>query len=766
MLCVTIDGGLYMKKLLSLLLTICVVLSCSVVSVSAETTDKDYSILKLLNIMVGDANGDMRWDDNVTRAEFTKVAMTISNFRKSIPASQKTSPFADVPYKHWASSFIRVGVDNGIVNGYPDSTFRPDNDVVYEEALTILLKILGYSDSDFGGSYPYGQYSLANNIDLTEDVDANLGDVLTRKQVADLLINALETNFKGASVSPYANFDVAKIEDVILLATSKEDESVPVDKILTSVGTYKFDIDLSNKVNSKGTIILKDNDTIIYFNADNSSAIEEYAVYSVLSDGIVTYKNGDFSQLTIGDNTVTYLNNKPSTFGAVKVSLEMGDLISVVRTNTGEIDYLSILKGDFEGPFIYATDLLLASKIGDINEYLILKNGNEITPEELDKNDVYYFYQNLKILMAYDLKVTGVYNSASPNQDAPATIDVSGKVYEIESAEAFKDLSSTGKYKYGDTITLLLGKDKKVAGVLSSDSVVGKNVGYLIDAGTKTYETDNHKQVTEYYITVLNPDGQSETYKAKRDYSSNLHSVIEVKFDGDKAEITRLRDTGVKVSGAFNAEAWTFGKYAVSKNIKILDVSTTSSSDSALYEVVTPQRLDGASISEGSILYCEVNEKNAITKLILKGVTGDYYSYGYVTKVDKNSEMMMGTYKYTFDGSIKTHTSQGSVYGVNAGPAKITIGEMGIEGMQNISKISGNVSEINNTFVTVGNNHYLLADNVKIFYRNYEWDYMLLTMEDISGEDSDYQISGVYHDKSSKSGGRVRVIVVTKKVSK
>ena len=211
MLCVTIDGGLYMKKLLSLLLTICVVLSCSVVSVSAETTDKDYSILKLLNIMVGDANGDMRWDDNVTRAEFTKVAMTISNFRKSIPASQKTSPFADVPYKHWASSFIRVGVDNGIVNGYPDSTFRPDNDVVYEEALTILLKILGYSDSDFGGSYPYGQYSLANNIDLTEDVDANLGDVLTRKQVADLLINALETNFKGASVSPYANFDVAKI---------------------------------------------------------------------------------------------------------------------------------------------------------------------------------------------------------------------------------------------------------------------------------------------------------------------------------------------------------------------------------------------------------------------------------------------------------------------------------------------------------------------------------------------------------------------------
>lgn len=766
MLCVTIDGGFYMKKILSLLLILCVILSCSVISVNAETVEKDYSILKLLNIMVGDANGDMRWNDNVTRAEFTKVAMTISNFRKSIPASQKTSPFADVPYKHWASSYIRAGVDNGIVQGYPDSTFKPDNNVLYEEALTILLKVLGYSNSDFGSSYPYGQYSLANNIDLTDEISVNLGDTLTRKDVADLLINALETNFKGSTVSPYSNFDVAKLEDVILLATYKEDESIPVDRIKTSMGTYKFDIDLSSNINRKGTIILKDGDTIIYFNPENGDEINEYAVYSVLSDGVVTYKNGDFSQFTIADNTVTYINNNPTTFVAVKSTLEMGDLISVVRTNSGEIDYISIVKGDFEGPFIYASEMLLSSKIGDVNDYLMMKNGNIITVDELDKNDVYYFYQNLKILMAYDTKVTGVYSSATPNQDAPAMVEVSGKVYEIESTDAFRDLSSSGIFKYGDTVTLLLGKDKKIAGVVTSDEVVGKNVGYLIDAGTKLYETDNDKEVTDYYITILTPDGETETYKAKRDFESYKNSIVEVEFEGEKAVITRLRDSNVKASGVFNAESFTFGKYVVSKNVKILDVSTTNSNDTALYVTVEPQRIDGVNLSFDSVLYCETNEKNAITKLILKGVTNDYYSYGYVTKVDKNSEMMMGTYKYTFDGSIKTYTSQGSIFGVNAGPAKILIGAMGIESMQNISKINGVVSEINNTYVTVGNNHYLLADDVKIFYRNYDWDYMLLTVEDISDEDSDYQISGVYHDKSTKSGGRVRIIVVNKKPSK
>jgi len=251
-----------MKRLLSIFLVLGIMLSTFTVTVFAETKDKDYSILKMLNIMVGDEDGNMRLGDNVTRAEFTKVAMTISNFRKSIPLTQKTSPFSDVQYSHWASSYIRAGIDNGIVQGYPDSTFRPDNDVKYEEALTMLLKVLGYKDSDFGYSYPYGQYSLADNIGLTDGIDASLGEVLNRRQVADLLVNALETEFKDSPNSPYANFDVTKIEDVILMATAKEDESVPHNKILTSAGTYKFDTDLSGDINKKGTIILKDGDTI------------------------------------------------------------------------------------------------------------------------------------------------------------------------------------------------------------------------------------------------------------------------------------------------------------------------------------------------------------------------------------------------------------------------------------------------------------------------------------------------------------------------
>ena len=63
----------------------------------------------------------------------------------------------------------------------------------------------------------------------------------------------------------------------------------------------------------------------------------------------------------------------------------------------------------------------------------------------------------------------------------------------------------------------------------------------------------------------------------------------------------------------------------ISKNVEIIDVGTTDNYKSAMYVTVEPQRLDSVRLSSNSILYYEMNEKNAITKLVLSNVTGDYY---------------------------------------------------------------------------------------------------------------------------------------------
>lgn len=752
-----------MKKIISSIIIICSLLSIGSINVFAET-ENDYSILQTLEIMVGDEDGDMRLSDKITRSEFTKVATTISSFRKSIPLSQKTSPFSDVPYKHWASAYIKAGVDNGIISGYPDSTFKPDNNVKYEEALTILLKILGYTDADFGVSYPYGQYALANNIDLTKDIDATLFSDLTRKQVADLLINALETNFKNGAGTPYNNFEATKMEDVVLLATTKEDASVPHDKVLTTTGTYKYKVAVDKYIGQKGTIVIKDGDTIIYFNPETKENIDKYVVYSPVSDGVVVYKDKQFSQIKIEDNTIAYYNNQPTTFATIKQGITLGDTISIAKTETNEIDYINVYKGNLDGPYIYSTTSNLIAKVPDINDYIILKKGNIITTEDIEKNDVFYLSKDLKIIMVYNTKITGVYNSATPNQEVPITVEISGNIYEIESGEAFQALSSTGLYKYGDTVTILLGKDKKIAGVISPNNVSTKTVGYISETGIKNYQTETKEDESKYYIKLTLPTGETIEYKAKKDYSSYLNSIVEVKFNGELIELTRInQDHYDNVGGIFNYENLSLGKTAISKNIQILDVETIDSNDAPKYIAVKPQRIDGVNLSSSNILYYETNEKNTITKLILKGVTNDYYEYGIVTKVDKtDSEIMLAaSYKYNINGSELMFATQNKVFGVANGPAKFSFSGNNIDSMQNITKVNGNIKELTSNYITINSTHHLLADNVKVFYRNYDWDYMLISLDELLNSD-EYKITGAYYDKKQNSGGRIRIITVSK----
>ena len=114
-----------MKKIISILL-ICVLTSTPVLA-----NNGIYDVLSEFNIMTGDPDGNLRLDDYVSRAEFTKIAVNASSYKNSVAVSLAISPFPDVTYKHWAAPYVRVGVTGGIVSGYPDGTFQPENTGIY-----------------------------------------------------------------------------------------------------------------------------------------------------------------------------------------------------------------------------------------------------------------------------------------------------------------------------------------------------------------------------------------------------------------------------------------------------------------------------------------------------------------------------------------------------------------------------------------------------------------------------------------------------------
>ena len=185
-----------MKKIISALIVSIMLFSVNITSFAQGETDV-MNLLSELKIMAGDPDGNMRLNDYVTRAEFAKVAVNSSSAKNSVATSLKVSPFSDVTYKHWSAPYVKVAVENGICEGYTDSTFKPDNNVTFEEAVTMMLRILGYTDGDFGISWPYGQIGMANNLDMTLNMNANVGEPLTRGQVATLVYNTLNTKTKN-----------------------------------------------------------------------------------------------------------------------------------------------------------------------------------------------------------------------------------------------------------------------------------------------------------------------------------------------------------------------------------------------------------------------------------------------------------------------------------------------------------------------------------------------------------------------------------------
>ena len=150
------------KRIISLSLTLILVLSIITIPASAESyTEAERQMLNVLSslkIMNGDENGNFCLNDNVTRSEFSKMAVAASKYRNSVSEISRISPFHDVPYTYWGASYIKAAMDAGFVKGYPDSTFRPENNVNLAEGVTIALKLLGYQDSDFGNAvWPSGQ---------------------------------------------------------------------------------------------------------------------------------------------------------------------------------------------------------------------------------------------------------------------------------------------------------------------------------------------------------------------------------------------------------------------------------------------------------------------------------------------------------------------------------------------------------------------------------------------------------------------------------
>ena len=191
------------KRILAFLLAVSIAVSMLVLPASAAGNANTAVQLSItLNAM--DSSQQAALNAVVTRGALARMLVSYSTYRESV-GSQGTvgTLFTDLPGTSPYAPYVRIAVQNGWMNGYTDGSFRPDNAVTLEEAVTAILKLMGHKMTDLSGSFPNAQLNKASELGLRNQVDRSQGEVLNYEECALLFYNALTAN--AASGSAYGS---------------------------------------------------------------------------------------------------------------------------------------------------------------------------------------------------------------------------------------------------------------------------------------------------------------------------------------------------------------------------------------------------------------------------------------------------------------------------------------------------------------------------------------------------------------------------------
>ena len=171
--------------------------AASYADVTSENNQEAIDVLQTVGIMVGDENGNFNPDQNVTRNEMAVIMANLMEY--NVATYKDTSPFTDVP--SWAEPYVAACYTNGITSGYSDTIYGGSDTVTTAQAALMLMKALGYFQyaSDFGSDWQLATTRQGNAIDLFVGVDSGVTAPMTRDDVAQLVLNTLESGTVTAS---------------------------------------------------------------------------------------------------------------------------------------------------------------------------------------------------------------------------------------------------------------------------------------------------------------------------------------------------------------------------------------------------------------------------------------------------------------------------------------------------------------------------------------------------------------------------------------
>lgn len=419
-----------------------------------------------------------------------------------------------------------------------------------------------------------------------------------------------------------------------------------------------------------------------------------------------------------------------------------------------EVDYATVVSADTKGPYVADNGGGLTLPFTPTAVYV---DGALSDQSQVKQYDVYYYNSGLRTVWVYTDRATGTLTDLSPSKTAPTSATVAGVTYSIGSSTASYKLSSQGQFSQGDVVTVLLGMDGDIVDVVSAQNSETTYYGVVI-ASTKVASSSSTSSSSttsaQAQTQVACSDGTVRTFY----HSGGAQSVgklvsVAVTQSGTTLSAISKRS----LSGTVNSAGTRFAGYSFADNVEILDTDGDGG-----YARIYPSRLAGYSLTDDDVLFYSLDSTGSIDCLILDEATGDTYTYAFVTQATSKTDgsSLSGSYTYLQNGQSHSISGQ-QTYSVKVGGARLTFSDNGsLKGMRQLSSV--NLTGLTSLTATAGSSKYALAEDVTVLLRDgSQQGYYPTTLSAVNS--TDYSLVGWYDNQGASAGGRIRILVATKK---
>ena len=141
------------------------------------------STLSSMGIITGYPDGTFRPNAAITRAEFAAIAARFDN-----DGDKTAAKFSDIA-NHWAKDEISIAYNNGWINGYPNGTFGPQRDITRAETMTLVNRVLNRQPETADDLLP-------DMVTWTDNADKNAWYYLAVQEATNSHYYKFKTNSK------------------------------------------------------------------------------------------------------------------------------------------------------------------------------------------------------------------------------------------------------------------------------------------------------------------------------------------------------------------------------------------------------------------------------------------------------------------------------------------------------------------------------------------------------------------------------------------